>query len=574
VAGRVHNHGFVRQNPANPFRWIFDDGTPYFPIGLQEGWGDPTGIGTALASKAMEGPFRTDRTDLVPLPPGPLYVRGPSMGPQNADVYARRYGEAGFNLYRFSQRNNTYDLYRDLDHCLVQEAVMTDEILRHMRKYGFRIFYGLFGYQKVFNDQPDDAEAMAKVKRFIKYSVDRWGAYVDFWEFLNEQNADDGWYAIMVPYLRSIDPYQHPITTSWQRPALPGIEINAPHWYQNEDELTSDRVTAANAAAWKKDGKPVIVGEQGNHVDRNKPRAPGIGGVWDAGSARRMRIRTWTALFNEIALVFWNTSYARDGHNMNIWLGPQEREYIRALQDFAYRLDANVRMVPVEVSRPADVRAYGLASDRRAAVYMHHFSDHNGAAQGIAVSLDVPAEAAAYWYSPSSAEVLDAGAVRAGRQTLVAPPFAVDVALLITPDGPPDIDHDGVPNNLDADDDNDGVPDAQDAFPLEPEEWADRDGDLIGDNLDADVNGDGIADDRNGNGIPDCDEQDLDGDGVPRSLAVPWDAFPDDPKEWRDTDGDGIGDNADTDDDGDGWTDVEERQAGTDPLDKLSFPRG
>jgi hypothetical protein len=53
---------------------------------------------------------------------------------------------------------------------------------------------------------------------------------------------------------------------------------------------------------------------------------------------------------------------------------------------------------------------------------------------------------------------------------------------------------------------------------------------------------------------------------------VPWDAFPLDPKEWRDTDGDGIGDNADTDKDGDGWSDEEERGAGTDPLNRFTFP--
>jgi hypothetical protein len=65
---------------------------------------------------------------------------------------------------------------------------------------------------------------------------------------------------------------------------------------------------------------------------------------------------------------------------------------------------------------------------------------------------------------------------------------------------------------------------------------------------------------------------DLDGDGVPRAHAVPWDAFPHDSKEQRDTDGDGIGDNADPDDDGDGSSDEEQRQAQTDPLDSVSFP--
>ena len=134
---------------------------------------------------------------------------------------------------------------------------------------------------------------MSKVKRFIKYSVDRWGAYVDFWEFLNEQNADDRWYEIMVPHLKSLDPYHHPITTSWERPMLPGIEINAPHWYQRENELESDAVTVSRAKNWKKFNKPVVVGEQGNHIDRQKSNPLGVGGVWDDRSALRMRIRNW-----------------------------------------------------------------------------------------------------------------------------------------------------------------------------------------------------------------------------------------------------------------------------------------
>lgn len=65
---------------------------------------------------------------------------------------------------------------------------------------------------------------------------------------------------------------------------------------------------------------------------------------------------------------------------------------------------------------------------------------------------------------------------------------------------------------------------------------------------------------------------DFDGDGVPKSGSIPWDAFPLDPEEWCDTDGDSIGDNADSDDDGDGWSDAEEKKEGTNPQDNLSFP--
>ncbi|MCH5375893.1 MAG: hypothetical protein JJ992_18135, partial [Planctomycetes bacterium] len=443
-------------------------------------------------------------------------------------------------------------------------------------------------------DKPQNAEGMAKVKRLIKYSVDRWGAYVDFWELLNEQHASDDWYAETIPYLQSIDPYDKLIATSWQRPELDGIDIDAPHWYGNEDELSSDRVTAGRIAEQKRFQKPIIWGEQGNSRGREDRSADGIGGVWDPGSARRMRVRLWTAMFQEAALIFWETSYAKDGHYMNIWIGPEERQYTRALQDFADRLDRDVRIAPVTLEGDAakSVRAYGLRSSRIAAVYFHHTScrqcsqthstgravlhrwDHDrGPVTDLRVTIDVPRECQAFWYDPCDASIRRAGEVQAGRRTLSAPEFSIDLALLLTSEGPPDIDRDGLANDEDPDDDNDGFRDKEDAFPLEREEWADADQDRIGDNLDADVDGDGRADDRNGNGVADNEESDADGDGHPRADAIPWDVFPRDSSEWQDTDGDGIGDNTDTDDDGDGFTDEEEHQAGTNPKLAIDFPQ-
>ncbi|MCY3837108.1 MAG: leucine-rich repeat domain-containing protein [Gammaproteobacteria bacterium] len=50
-----------------------------------------------------------------------------------------------------------------------------------------------------------------------------------------------------------------------------------------------------------------------------------------------------------------------------------------------------------------------------------------------------------------------------------------------------DADADGIADNADPDDDNDGTLDVEDAFPLDPDEWSDADGDGIGDNTDDDV---------------------------------------------------------------------------------------
>lgn len=87
--------------------------------------------------------------------------------------------------------------------------------------------------------------------------------------------------------------------------------------------------------------------------------------------------------------------------------------------------------------------------------------------------------------------------------------------------------------------DGDGVPDSEDAFPDNPAETADSDGDGLGNNADTDD----------------------DGDGEPDST----DAFPLDSSETRDTDGDGVGDNADTDDDNDGLPDSFEIANGLNP---------
>lgn len=142
-----------------------------------------------------------------------------------------------------------------------------------------------------------------------------------------------------------------------------------------------------------------------------------------------------------------------------------------------------------------------------------------------------------------------------------------------------DFDADGLPDDSDRDDDNDGIADVDDAFPFNGQEFEDTDGDGIGNNSDPDDDGDGVMDehdafpmdptevsdsdldgigdnrdtDADGNGIDD-DQEDSDYDGVPD----PIDLFPNDYSEWADADGDGVGDNADPDDNNDGVYDYRE----------------
>ena len=57
-----------------------------------------------------------------------------------------------------------------------------------------------------------------------------------------------------------------------------------------------------------------------------------------------------------------------------------------------------------------------------------------------------------------------------------------DTAPLVSSEFPDDNDGDGTCDKIDPDDDDDGYPDLEDAFPLDPNEWDDRNSDGLGDN--------------------------------------------------------------------------------------------
>ena len=91
------------------------------------------------------------------------------------------------------------------------------------------------------------------------------------------------------------------------------------------------------------------------------------------------------------------------------------------------------------------------------------------------------------------------------------------------------------------DSDADGIVDAKDAFAEDAAEWRDTDGDGVGNEADPDDDGDGVGDGDDAFPLDASETADADGDGVGDNA----DAFPEDATETADTDGDGVGDNAD-----------------------------
>ena len=140
-----------------------------------------------------------------------------------------------------------------------------------------------------------------------------------------------------------------------------------------------------------------------------------------------------------------------------------------------------------------------------------------------------------------------------------------------------------------SDSDGDGLEDSIDAFPNDPTEWVDTDLDGIGNNSDTDDDDDGFLDtieilagsdpidsnsiplDTDSDGIIDLDDDDDDGDGFLDTLEIIVGTDPLDNSSYPlDTDLDLEIDFYDTDDDNDGQSDLIELECGSDPLNNLS----
>src|SRR5262249_53568554 len=152
--------------------------------------------------------------------PVAFYMDAVANVPVLPSTYFNAFGEPGakFNVFRWGPNNCSFGLYSAISPSgnvyLAEEARQADAMIQAARQNGVRIYQVLFGFSPPFPNGAT-ADQLAAIKRYVKYMSDRYGAYADFWELMNEANVDSTWYSEITAYLRSVDIYGHPISTSW-----------------------------------------------------------------------------------------------------------------------------------------------------------------------------------------------------------------------------------------------------------------------------------------------------------------------------------------------------------------------
>ena len=411
---------FLRKSKENPLLLTMDDEHIFNAIGIGDGILDSNTNGNPLDDWAIG-----DSTVFMFDSPFGFKERYPSDEVVDLATYLDTYGDGGkvFNLYRWSVGNWSFRLWDRIDthnKYLIPEGKYGDTFIQSLKNHNFKVFMTLFGFD-IFAKDINYPENRELIRHYIKYVLARFGAYVDIWEIANEAIVSDDIVRFIADEIRSLDHESRLISMSPERPNMDEVDIISPHWYETEDLSESDLTVKEQIEKFQGYEKPIIFGEQGNVIKN-----------WDETSALRMRVRSWVAFFEEAILIFWNQSDNKDFHNSaygnaNIFLGEEERNYVRFLQNFTKDVSLSAEKIPLEIQNSA-VRSYGLVSDKELLGYFFHY-EYPDRETSFRIMLDFPEETEVEWYDPTTGEVVWTQAYSAGHHLLLSPEFTSDIAL-------------------------------------------------------------------------------------------------------------------------------------------------
>ncbi len=290
--------GIIRLDPRSPYYMRYENNEPYLPIGHNVGWLDQDGSDqwedtfTSMGSVG-ENWVRTWMTH---------FYQGTVLEWRSNKQY---YGGVGNLSMPIAWR-----LDRIIESCK-QNGIAMQLVLQHHGQFStstnanwddnpYNIIHAATdgGFLEYAEDFFTDPEARRITKYKYRYIIARWGysAAILTWELWNEVQYTDGWqnnqpsvvtwHDEMANYIKSIDPFNHLVTTSSDKPgfeniwSLDNIDVIQVHYYGSYTisffDETFYRLDSYN--------KPVLMGEFGdyNHSDPVEGRLVLHNGIWSA----------------------------------------------------------------------------------------------------------------------------------------------------------------------------------------------------------------------------------------------------------------------------------------------------
>ncbi|NQT24235.1 DUF5060 domain-containing protein [candidate division KSB1 bacterium] len=312
--------GYIHVDPDDSQYMAFDDGSFYFPVGQNVGWGHWGGtydydIWMAHMADANHNWIRIWSTH---------FYDGQLLEWNETNHTGWYHG-----LGRYSQQGAwKWDYYIELAE---QLGIYIQLVTQHHGQFSqstnpnwdecpYNVDNG--GMLESGDEFFDNEEAKDLYKRKMRYSIARWGysTAILAWELFNEvQWTDDydanyptvaAWHEEMAAYVHSIDPWQHLVTTSARdEDALiwgsPDMDINQIHYYGAD-------VSGALRHRYKmmqQYGKPCIMGEFGDSWQTGGTDESGTfihDGIWGTSMMGTGAMPWWWDNYTEVYDLYYH----------------------------------------------------------------------------------------------------------------------------------------------------------------------------------------------------------------------------------------------------------------------------
>lgn len=401
------NPGFIRRNPTNKYGWVFSDGSPYYLFGCQDG----VAAGSFTATYWELGELKSLNMD------------------QYLDVLA---SQCGVNCWRITVdpgfapyaklgdvANGNANIYHEVN------SMLYDTYVQKLRARNMRIVFVLFngiGAQHPYG-QMDKPDLLAAQQRYIRYVIDRYGPYVDFWEISNElarENYADAWLDSIIKTIRTYDPQVgRPISISWDRPDYAGLDFDSYHQYWSP---TPDQYFELGNN-WAKT-MPTVFTEVGNSNASDEPE-----------SADRWRVGTWCMFFKQTYPIFWQTGghYQPASKAANLSFKAALRANFKRLADWRTGFDGSAISAGAPDRSTNEVEAFSLKGNTMYAIYLYDKTHPTTARTGMTVSLPDWKAGTGQWYDPKIGQLVGAPVAVTGKvgQSLAVPSFTADIVFKV-----------------------------------------------------------------------------------------------------------------------------------------------
>lgn len=437
----TQGHGSLRISKRNPFRYEYEDGTPFYPIGIQtcdflqpDFDGPPVGTDKKRCVSNVEWlQAFTGAVNLVRA----QFGQGTSVGCALPLIAAPpKKGHGTEEKQRFVFQADRYDLalaakidavYREQREAGMSQILIFLQDMSAWKNTGKGLNTAFGAIRDLSNYKSLQAPSLALQEQYIRYIIARYGAFVDIWEILNEDSFAPAEYLThLAGIIRKADPYGRLLTSNFSRPGESWSDITTWHEYMGMPASEVDAYLVSQIALHKSHGKLVQNTEFGNQ------------NILSNVDPIKWRIAVWSAYMHESSLLFWSMSQSKipAGHlkegNANAYIGPDSRQHFRVFHELTRDLPVDLKPVTIGFTAQTKIRTYALCNGSKGLIYLHHFADHGKpfVCPDKLMVMVGPGKWRLRWYNPEDGRELLTEEVSTPQQFLFFQPPEVTVDLV------------------------------------------------------------------------------------------------------------------------------------------------